>query len=500
MEDLIIFATPNSDNISPNNGNNKIFAGDGDDIIDLSNSGGNNRVFAGGGNDQLIASFNDYLFGGDGDDQLFTGNGGNILSGGSSNDQFWLVKNAIIPENVTNILDFTSGIDKIIIDNVTGVASLNDLTLETLENGTLIKVGDAKLAVLLGINNDQLQETDFLFNYLSISTSLVNDTGISSRDKITSDPTINVNIKNDNIKALKASLGNGSFDVLPLANQDGNLILSPEKLTEINGENLADGDYNLQLIAVDNSDNNLEINIKFTLDTIAPTLDVTNPNIKLSNFTPDLSIADSPIDPTIINLVSPNAKWGIQNLTGNINDANFSSINYQLNSNTPITITVNEQGEFSQGLELTALENTYPNLTVTATDLAGNTTTDNRNLGVILTTETGLGYLDIQVGTGDSPDPNLTDKDDVTVDYTGTTRNPQTGEIYVFDSSRDRGQPSTFSINRVIQGFKEGLDSMNVGGRRILFIPSNLGYGSSGTDNIPPNATLIFDLELFGLS
>jgi hypothetical protein len=581
MTDSLIFGTTNIDTVSPTS-NNTIFAGGGNDLIDLSQSSGNNRVYGGSGNDQIIANINDTIFGGDDDDQLFIGNGNNIISGGQGNDLFWLVENGNIPENqLTTITDFTLNTDKIIIDNVTGISSINDLTLVSQENGTLIKIGQENLAVLLGVNKDNLTNSDFVFENSPpiLTANLANDTGVSNTDKNTYDPTITGNLIESNLASLKAKLNNntidlslnndGSFSVtkekltelnggtLPdgsynlqliasditgntseinvnftldttgpnltanLANDtgvsntdkntydptitgnliesnlaslkaklnnntidlslnnDGSFSVTKEKLTELNGGTLPDGSYNLQLIASDITGNTSEINVNFTLDTIAPSLNITSPSIKLSNFTPDLSIENSPIDPTIVNLASK--EWGIGNITGNV--TNFTSINYQLNNGNPITITVNENGEFSEPLALQGLENTYPNLTITATDLAGNIITDNRNLGVILTTETGLGYLDVTVGNGASP----TLENSVTVHYTGTFTN---GEV--FDSSRNRGQTSTFSMTGVISGFQEGIDSMNIGGRRILFIPSNLGY-NDGT-------LRIFDVELFGIS
>ena len=83
----------------------------------------------------------------------------------------------------------------------------------------------------------------------------------------------------------------------------------------------------------------------------------------------------------------------------------------------------------------------------------------------------------------------------MTVHYTGWLN---TGKK--FDSSVDRGQPSTFALNGVIKGWTEGVGSMNIGGKRKLIIPPNLAYGSRGQGNvIGPNETLIFEVELLSI-
>jgi peptidylprolyl isomerase len=107
----------------------------------------------------------------------------------------------------------------------------------------------------------------------------------------------------------------------------------------------------------------------------------------------------------------------------------------------------------------------------------------------MITTESGLQYEDIVVGEGAQPATG----DSVTVHYTGTFQDGST-----FDSSRGRG-PFTFTIGRrmVIQGWDEGVATMRVGGRRTLVIPGHLAYGERGYPGaIPPNATLVFDVEL----
>lgn len=105
------------------------------------------------------------------------------------------------------------------------------------------------------------------------------------------------------------------------------------------------------------------------------------------------------------------------------------------------------------------------------------------------TTPSGLKYYDQVVGTGTSPNP----ASQVTIHYSGYLTDGTK-----FDSSRDRGEPMTHSAVGFVPGFNEGIKTMKVGGKRKLIIPGKLGYGANPQpgSKIPPNATLIFDIEL----
>ncbi|HBE92546.1 MAG TPA: peptidylprolyl isomerase [Gammaproteobacteria bacterium] len=109
-------------------------------------------------------------------------------------------------------------------------------------------------------------------------------------------------------------------------------------------------------------------------------------------------------------------------------------------------------------------------------------------------TDSGLKYEEITVGEGDT----AASGHNVTVHYTGWLTDGTK-----FDSSKDRNDPFRFSLGggQVIRGWDEGVAGMNVGGVRKLTIPSQLGYGSQGAGGvIPPNATLVFEVELLEIS
>jgi peptidylprolyl isomerase len=117
--------------------------------------------------------------------------------------------------------------------------------------------------------------------------------------------------------------------------------------------------------------------------------------------------------------------------------------------------------------------------------------------GTAVTTPSGLKIIDTQVGTGDTPKTGQV----CVMHYTGWLYKDG-AKGAKFDSSVDRGEPFEFNIGagEVIGGWDEGVASMKVGGKRTLIIPPELGYGARGAGGlIPPNATLMFDVELLGV-
>lgn len=112
--------------------------------------------------------------------------------------------------------------------------------------------------------------------------------------------------------------------------------------------------------------------------------------------------------------------------------------------------------------------------------------------GAEITTPSGLRIQDVKVGDGPSPKPGQT----VSVNYTGWLENGKE-----FDSSSKHGGPAQFQVGPgLIKGWNEGLATMKVGGKRILFVPSNLAYGVRGQPpDIPPNSNLKFEIELLGV-
>lgn len=147
----------------------------------------------------------------------------------------------------------------------------------------------------------------------------------------------------------------------------------------------------------------------------------------------------------------------------------------------------------NQKSDVNVLPTSYPSTTPVPTHaIITPVSTDSANIGTMNTTADGLQIQDEVVGTGQE----VKSGDTVMVNYIGTLTNGTK-----FDSSYDRNQPFTtqIGVGQVIKGWDEGIVGMKVGGKRKLIIPPNLGYGDQQAGGIPPNSTLIFEVELLGV-
>jgi hypothetical protein len=154
-----VFGTAEADTIEVTGTNQIVFAGDGNDLIDLSTGAGDNRTYAGSGADIVLLGSNDRVFGDSGDDRFFaTSGGGNSINGNAGADQFWIAT-AAIPETANLINDFTPG------EDVIGIAGLgisfDDLTFTDTDLGAVVSLEANDLAVFTNANADFISNEEF---------------------------------------------------------------------------------------------------------------------------------------------------------------------------------------------------------------------------------------------------------------------------------------------------------------------------------------------------
>jgi Ca2+-binding RTX toxin-like protein len=140
--------------------NDRVFGGDGNDTFEATEGKGGNRMSGGAGDDTFFLGFGDRAIGGDGNDKFFVGTGGgNLLSGGAGADQFWIATGGTLPTGVNTVIDFTAGTD--VIGFLGFGAAFNFGSLSFANND--IKVGNAVIATLTGVNTSSLTAANFAF-------------------------------------------------------------------------------------------------------------------------------------------------------------------------------------------------------------------------------------------------------------------------------------------------------------------------------------------------
>ena len=156
-----MFGSIGGDILEVAEGNQLIFAGDLNDLVDASTGNGGNRIYTGSGDDTVILGTSDRAISGSGDDALFVTSGGdNTLTGGEGADQFWIAT-AEIPDSANIITDFT------LSEDVIGIAGLGigfeELSITTVEGDALIAATGSELAILQGVEAASLTEDNFAF-------------------------------------------------------------------------------------------------------------------------------------------------------------------------------------------------------------------------------------------------------------------------------------------------------------------------------------------------
>lgn len=151
--------------------------------------------------------------------------------------------------------------------------------------------------------------------------------------------------------------------------------------------------------------------------------------------------------------------------------------------NSESALDVSNNPEVAQTADDSTTQNSEPQ----------NTLSENQDTvpGDVITTASGLQYQVLRESTGQRPGPNSV----VTVHYVGTLTDGTQ-----FDSSYDRGTPATFNLRNVIKGWQEGVQLMTVGSQFRFIIPPDLAYGDTQTGVIPPNSTLVFEVELLEIN
>ena len=262
----------------------------GNDILNATRGTGLNTLLGGAGNDTLYARSRDRLFGGDGRDQLFAGLSQNRLTGGLGADRFWIA-NGRFPTGLNTITDFNRAQDRLVIRNLPGVFSFDDLTLVATGQNTRIQSGGKLIARVLNVQPNQLNSQHFIIGSLAaptITADLQADTGVSSSDRVTREVALTGQVRGPRLASVAVRANGGAFtDITALLDTSGEFTLSRSQLDTLNGSPLPDGSHTVEVRATNAFQRVVTQAFTFTLDTTpvaAATL--TAPAIILSGSEP----------------------------------------------------------------------------------------------------------------------------------------------------------------------------------------------------------------------
>ena len=283
-----------------------------------------------------------------------------LVADTGNNDQDGITKNPEISGSVSDESEIASltanlGGDDVDISDLIdadGNFTLDEDALATINDSNNLADGEytLNLAAADKFGNESVKTISFTLDTTeaSLSADLVADTGGNSNDGLTNNPAITGSVSDESeIASLTANLGGDDVDISDLIDANGNFSLDTAKLAEINGSNLADREYTLDLVATDAAGNESVTSVNFTLDTTAPELTVSEP-VANSN------LADN------------------KQLTGTV-DEDLTSLVYRLNNGDEIEVDLTN-GAFDQTLDIAGLADRDYTLTLIATDKAGNVT------------------------------------------------------------------------------------------------------------------------------
>jgi hypothetical protein len=287
--------------------------GAGDDRLDATQGKGKNSLLGGQGTDQLFANRRDFLGGGSGADVLWAGNGRNRLRGDRGRDLFWIADGKS-PAQANWIEDFKVSVDRIGIQNLSGVRKFSDLDLVQKQNRTIVRFEGRDLAILIGVDATDLSAQDFNLGAIdnpdqpdtptvpdlpanpsptpepepepvfidsltspisksSLFVDLLNDSGTSSKDQITRFPDLIVApTRASTIIQLSASFVNEPsqfVDISSVLKSEDFFILTRSQLTNINRSALTDGSYTIYFKGVDESEQKFYVKYSFVLDSLS---------------------------------------------------------------------------------------------------------------------------------------------------------------------------------------------------------------------------------------